>query len=359
MELQISGTTSLKRKPARCISGLLCLSVLAIVLSGCTSQWEDSHAYMVGAEALFPAAESSTVKSWRSDDAEQSPKEYLGLVIVDSEAKCDRFLNRLSVAESSGDTGLDMATGVFSALSTAFTPLSTVHALSAASTITSGWKTAIDSDYYAKATIANYAQAIQASYYADMKTYSTALNAATDPLIVPIELSTILRIHAECSLESAQNTISSTLQASANPGSSKSSVTLTITGSLTTNEVLKLTAAAKSFKAPVSVTYNTGADSQVADAAEGLANAVNGNSEMTSAGVAATHPIAAPGNTVVLSWPSSLSIIWTAPAQIKQAASPMGRHLVSSAAAISVGAIQVQSAPTDRSGSVPGHSLQY
>jgi len=48
----------------------------------------------------------------------------------------------------------------FSALGTAFTPISTVHALTAGASITSGWKTAVDSDIYAKLTIQNLVLAL-------------------------------------------------------------------------------------------------------------------------------------------------------------------------------------------------------
>ena len=103
--------------------------------------------------------------------------QLIARLVNESEFYCGAFVNRLVLSSIGVNTNLDLATTVLSALSTAFTPLATVHALTAATTITSGWKTAIDSDLFAQASIANYAQAIDATYYADMNGYVTKLAA--------------------------------------------------------------------------------------------------------------------------------------------------------------------------------------
>jgi hypothetical protein len=138
-------------------------------------------------------------------------------LVRDSQDKCADFVKRLVVTETGFNIGLDLASTGLSALSTAFTPLSTVHALGAASSIASGSRTAIDSDVYAKASIANFAQAIQSTYYSDMKKYWTAVSkrSAADALL---ELPVIMQIHAECALAPAESSISSTLKVS-NTGS--------------------------------------------------------------------------------------------------------------------------------------------
>jgi len=142
-------------------------------------------------------------------------KDYLGLVVNESEFACGKFVNGLVLSETGVDTGLDLLTTVFTALGTAFTPLATVHALTAAGSISSGWKTAIDADIYAKASIANYAQAIQGSYYADVKSYLDNLTKSDETALVPsVEVAKIRSIHKECSLASAQATIATTLQPS-------------------------------------------------------------------------------------------------------------------------------------------------
>jgi len=359
---------------------LLLAPALAASLGGCTAQWEDDHAYWVSAEPLFPT--DTTILPYGATTASpaamaeaptdskipppppplavydpskpEAAKAYLGLIIGDSEAKCDRFMNRLSVAESSGDTGLDMATGVFSALGTAFTPLSTVHALTAASTITSGFKASIDSDVYAKAAIKDYAQAIQASYYADMKTYATALNSAKDPLVVPIELATIARIHAECSLESAQNTISTTLKSSSSTSSTQNSATLNLDGSLTAKGQLTVTATSNSFSKSVSSTIPDPANPSTA--ADALATAINGDPVLTKAGVTATHSFGSMD--IAVSWPKSVDITWS---PVTMTPPPNGKFAAAAfATSKTVGHVTQSTAPSspaDRSGSVPGHPL--
>jgi len=144
-------------------------------------------------------------------------KNYIGLVVNESEHFCAKFVNGLVLAETGTNTALDALTTVFTALGTAFTPIATVHALTAAGSISSGWKTAIDSDIYAKATIANYAQAIQSTYYSDLQTYLDALSGMQEADIVPsIEVAKIRSIHKECSLASAQAAVAASLK----PGAS-------------------------------------------------------------------------------------------------------------------------------------------
>jgi hypothetical protein len=157
--------------------------------------------------ADFQSAASSTL----IDDL-KSKREYLGFVANESERLCGEFVRELIVAANGTNTGLDMSTTVFSALGTAFTPLATVHAMTAGSTITSGWKTAIDSDVYAKLTVQNLVQAIQGTYYKDMGNYVDQLATKDESnIIVTSELGRIQVIHSECTLASAEGTITASL----------------------------------------------------------------------------------------------------------------------------------------------------
>jgi len=207
----------------RALSGVL----LLLSLSGCGSilnTWTDNSGNLVAAAPLCEdvtgsaVAPDGTCKPYTRPATTADVKPYLGLVINESENNCGKFVTGLVLAANTTNTSLDLLTTVFTALGTAFTPLGTVHALAAAGSVSSGWKTAIDSDIYAKATIANYAQAIQTSYYTDMKTYMADLDNSDITKIVPEEeVAKIRSIHKECSLASAQNTISATV------GSSQSS----------------------------------------------------------------------------------------------------------------------------------------
>ena len=131
-------------------------------------------------------------------------KEYLGLVLIDSGTKCQQFTDRLSTAQRGVDTSFDILSGILSALATAFTPLNTVHALTAGATISTGTKSAIAADVYAKATAPLIVQQINNTYYANIDAYRKELLKADPKSIVPaLEVSRIQAIHRECSLDSA------------------------------------------------------------------------------------------------------------------------------------------------------------
>ena len=170
----------------------------------------DQYSYTVGAEPLGPLQDPAGTGDL------VATKVSIGKIIQDSRGKCDQFLQRLYVAETNSNAGLDLTNTIFSALATAFSPPGTKTALSAAATITGGWKSALDSDVYAKAAIANYFQAIQTTYNAHMKTYTDQVDSTDDvaKLIPAIEYTKIQSIHAECSLAAAQSAISATLQTS-------------------------------------------------------------------------------------------------------------------------------------------------
>jgi hypothetical protein len=131
-------------------------------------------------------------------------KEYLGFVLIDSGQKCQEFADRLSTAQRGVDTSFDILSGVLSALATAFTPLATVHALTAAATISTATKSAINADVYARAAASLILQQINNTYYVEIKKYRDDLLARDDRNIVPaLEVSSIEAIHRQCSLDSA------------------------------------------------------------------------------------------------------------------------------------------------------------
>jgi len=150
-----------------------------------------------------------------TDGKLREKQEYLGRVVSDSEHKCGLFLNGLVLGENTTNTTLDLATTAFSALSTAFTPPGTKTALSAAASIASGSKTAIDTDIYAKAAIADFSTAIQKTYSAGIRDYTDKLPTLPDtdsaPLIVSNEVAKIQAIHALCGLAPAESSLQAKL----------------------------------------------------------------------------------------------------------------------------------------------------
>lgn len=131
-------------------------------------------------------------------------KEYLGLVLIDSGTKCQEFVDRLSTAQRGVDTSFDILSTILSALATAFTPLNTVHALTAGATISTGTKSAITSDIYAKATASLIIQQINNTYYTNIDAYrKEILNTDSKSIVPALEVSRIQSIHRQCSLDSA------------------------------------------------------------------------------------------------------------------------------------------------------------
>jgi hypothetical protein len=277
-------------------------------------------------------------------------KTYLGGVVNESEYFCGKFLNGLVLAENTTNVGLDIMTTVFTALGTAFTPLATVHALTAAGSISSGTKTAISSDIYARATIANYAQAIQASYYSDMKIYVDALTAANDDSLVPsIEVSKIRTIHKECSLASAQATISSTLQTPPTTGASVTTQTVTVTGSTGTFTV---TANPPAPGTTISVAYTAARGDTASTIAAKLVLLINNDTNFQHAGITAALVSGAPTN-LVLRAPAGVK--WTVSAQLSLGSQSQSGPVAPPAPPAAAPAL----APTGiTSGTIPGHALR-
>jgi hypothetical protein len=200
---------------------------VTLALGGCGAifndiqKWENDGAFTVAAVALceetpgllYAADRSCKPTSQAVAPATAlTPKQQIGWVLNESLTKCDAFVAGLVLTSNSANVDLDSATTVFSALGTAFTPLALVHGLTAAGSISSGWKTAIDSDIYGKSAIADYAKAIQTSYYTDLRTYMDAIKTESPTADdLPFEIATIRTIHKECSLASAQATIAANL----------------------------------------------------------------------------------------------------------------------------------------------------
>lgn len=183
-------------------TGILMLSC-ALALSGCASlhqeDWSDKG---VAARALeYDKTKMST-----------GTKGDVWAVVADSQKKCTDFVDGLVAAETGTDTGLDMGSTLLSTLGSTLKDSDISHGLSGAAAITGGWKTAIDSDFFAKASVANFAQAIKSTYDKDMGALGDKLTADNGTIDYGSMVAQINSIHAECSLASAQATIAATLK---------------------------------------------------------------------------------------------------------------------------------------------------
>ncbi len=139
-------------------------------------------------------------------------REYLASIVVNSYNKCNSFISTIVKQQTNVNAFGDILAGTLSGLATIFTPLATVHALTGASTIVTGSKSALDSDFWDKASAANFGQAINATYYTNMGQYSLNLpNQDVANLIVNNEIAHITAIHSQCALAPAETAIQAAL----------------------------------------------------------------------------------------------------------------------------------------------------
>jgi hypothetical protein len=153
-----------------------------------------------------------TTAETSNDDTKK--KEYLGKVVMDSQAKCQKFINGLVIAQNTVNTTGDVTSAVLTGLASVFKPLTTVHALTAGSTVVTATKASVDANIYAKASIVNFQTALQQSYTKSMKDYTDALPRQTN-VILSNEVSKIQSIHGTCTLAATEAAILATIS----PGS--------------------------------------------------------------------------------------------------------------------------------------------
>jgi len=297
------------------IFGLISIFILSFVLSACgtLSRFSQDESYGVAAARLDVDVPDKNGNLIEPPTDPNQAKPFVWKIVNNSEHNCNAFMNGLVAAETGTGTLLDMSTTTFSALATAFSPLSTVHALAAGSAITGGWRTAIDSDVFAKSSIGNYAQAIQATYYKSMADYVAKLEAATtvDP---GAEEAKIRSIHSQCSLAAAQSTITATLQASQKSQPAMTGWTLTASPAATAQ---KITLTAKwtdpqnkaTLSIDVPVTAAKGANAITI--ASGLKDAVNNQPALRIANISAFESGNPPNGAITLQGPAADNITWS------------------------------------------------
>ena len=216
-------------------SAVLCASMLVSGCSGLLNNYVKEYGGLIAAEPLspivdIPAPQGQPVQHIGPTDVDVEKDKsraitYVVLEAFSSMSKCKELLDRQGIVSRGIDADLDLVTTVLTALATAFTPVQTIHALTAAALITSGWKTALDSDLYAKKTADIIATQIDASYFGAMVTYvndfatrASLKNAAIYP---QLEFLKIALIHRQCSIDLALGALA---QKAKTPSESDSSV---------------------------------------------------------------------------------------------------------------------------------------
>jgi hypothetical protein len=185
------GSVQISFRVLRCKIAILVLS--GALCSGCSqlaSLTDNATKGITGAEPLISPAQGV------------SQKQVLLAAISDSYTKCEAYKRRLLLGSRSTNLTFDILTTIFGALGTAFTPVSTVHIFTAATTISSGSKTAIDADIYQNATAPLMVQAIASTYDGPMDTLHDNIAKASDSAS-EYDFGNVVRIHDKCSLTEA------------------------------------------------------------------------------------------------------------------------------------------------------------
>jgi hypothetical protein len=193
---------------------LLVGTVMVLGITGC-AVWPQR--YLLTAQPLIAAPGAPLAPGepdpWQTFKG--SSLDAVHFIVQDSQTKCATFINSMFAQTAGTGLTLDVLSTSTSALATVFTPLAATHALSAASTIFGGARTAITAEYLNSLTISHITQAIQSTYSSDMQKYIAWLDTQPAPIDPIVERSKILSYHDECSLASAEGSISNTLQSAA------------------------------------------------------------------------------------------------------------------------------------------------
>lgn len=219
------------------LRALLPLCLLAL-LSGCSI----APRVTMSAEAVMPArkctdAEIDAIAKAASNDPSRwlapnctsgSNLARVHQLVQDSEQKCANFVVGMFDYQARTSTGLDIAATTFSALATVFTRIGIKNTLSAGSSIATGSRNSIHTEYLNSLTIANVVQAVQSTYGIEMKKYLEYLSTQVAP-DVDVERSWIVSIHNLCSLPAAEGTIQASVAPARTPSPPSDQLTLTYT----------------------------------------------------------------------------------------------------------------------------------
>ncbi|TKC87889.1 hypothetical protein FAZ69_16610 [Trinickia terrae] len=194
-----------------------CLVVVCVLLSGCGSviSWINaSSSDLVSAGQL-------NIDQNKLADAEKcvSPagvtcrKNFVASVALQSIMQCQKFANQLVITENTVNTAGDITSTIFTALGTVFTPLTTVHAMTAGATIVSGSKSAVNANIYAKASISSLQAALDKVYTQPMLNYLTYLKNVTDDSKIDVgtEVVNVQMLHGNCALAEAEIFVNGTV----------------------------------------------------------------------------------------------------------------------------------------------------
>ena len=176
-------------------STALVLGASFLLLSSCTSK--DKQGTPLVDKLAAPIAGAAPLDPLITPG--ESNTHYAFALVQDSVMKCSLFLTHMSVTQRSDSFILDVAALIASTVGSAVSPIAVAHIFSAVAAVSTGTKTALDSDIFQQETAPLIVQAIDQTYFVEMKQYVDNFKEA-DPLEEYVK---IALIHKDCSLDAA------------------------------------------------------------------------------------------------------------------------------------------------------------
>jgi hypothetical protein len=190
-------------------------TLLVAALCGCASGIRSISNPSIGVFSAMPL----DITDDQLSKTHPSKREFLGRIAYDSQKKCADFMDRIVAGQQSINTTGDILTTILSGIATAVTPVNTIHALTATSTIVSGTKATLTRELYTTGLVENWQTAIRRNYFKDISDYIAALNRiGENELTVSIEVAKIHSIHSNCSIAAASSQITEKVNKPPVPG---------------------------------------------------------------------------------------------------------------------------------------------
>lgn len=204
-----------------CARRLLLAGILLPILSGCGHAFMDRQYVRAMGAAQLEGRYKISGTTYSAADILAAPEAatsgaspagvipgsvmsaWLGAGGVDSKTKCNEFIARLAVQQTSWDTGLDIAALAMSgAAAVAVLPVTTAAALAAGSTFATGTRALIDSDIYGKLGADLIASEIRQDYDPALRAYMKHINVSRKDDFT-VQLAELMQTHEVCSLQTA------------------------------------------------------------------------------------------------------------------------------------------------------------
>lgn len=126
---------------------------------------------------------------------------FLTAAITDSQGSCSNFIARLTAQQAGLNASGEVVSIILSGLASVFTPVATVRALAAASSIVQGSQAAINNQFFQQLTLVLFVQTMNKSYFERLGRFRADYQgSAPTELRFNAAITELQDIHRECSI---------------------------------------------------------------------------------------------------------------------------------------------------------------